>query len=166
MSLIPTRNFLKYANSCQGLCNTNVSRHLFGFPSLSPPNSGTSAKRKKYSERRILGWSQEQLYDIVANVDDYNKFLPACNKSLVTERAKTFIKADLEIGLPPLIVEKYSSHVTLDHPHLVKAVCFEGRLFKHLETEWQFSEGIENNPNTVHLTLDLISNSGQPCIRS
>lgn len=95
----------------------------------------------------------DQVYEVVANVDDYNKFLPLCKRSVVTKRSPEFIKADLEIGFPPLIVEKYTSHVTLNKPHLVRARCLDGRLFHLLETEWKFSEGIPNNPRTC--TLDF-----------
>jgi len=100
-------------------------------------------------------YSQEQLFDIVSNVDEYNKFLPACNKSQVIERRDNFVKATLEIGFPPLIVESYISHVTLDKPHLVRAQCFEGKLFEHLETEWKFSEAIKDNPKVSRLMLIL-----------
>lgn len=80
------------------------------------------------------------MYDIVARVDDYKDFLPACHKSDVLERRDNFIKAKLGIGVPPLVFESYTSHVTLDKPRSVKAKCFEGRLFEHLDTEWNFLE--------------------------
>ncbi|RWS10382.1 coenzyme Q-binding protein COQ10 B: mitochondrial-like isoform X3 [Dinothrombium tinctorium] len=125
-------------------------RTLFGFPE-KPFNS----RRKQYYERRILGYSKEMLFDVVARVEDYNQFLPACIRSEITFRGPDFVKAELEIGFPPMIVESYTSHVTLKKPTLVKANCFDGRLFRHLATEWKFSDGLSNNSKSCTLEFKL-----------
>ncbi|XP_053210891.1 coenzyme Q-binding protein COQ10 homolog B, mitochondrial-like [Panonychus citri] len=112
-----------------------------------------SSSRKTYREKRLLGYSKEQLFDIVSRVEDYHLFLPACTKSIVTHRETNLVKADLVIGFPPMIVEKYTSHVDLNRPHLVRARCYDGRLFKHLITEWKFSDGKPGNQRSC--TLDF-----------
>lgn len=61
----------------------------------------------------------EQMYDIVSDVDKYTEFVPWCTKSKVTFRQYPTAKADLEVGFPP-VVEKYTSHLTLSKPNLVK----------------------------------------------
>ncbi|CAN6583233.1 unnamed protein product [Malus baccata var. baccata] len=79
---------------------------------------------KVYEERRVLGYSPEQLYDVVAAVDLYHGFVPWCQRSTTI---KTYpdgsFDAELEIGFK-FLVESYVSHVELERPKRIKAIIF------------------------------------------
>ena len=59
------------------------------------------------------------MYDVVANVDEYKYFVPWCRDSKIIETKPGHLRAVLEVGFPPLI-ERYTSILTLVRPNLVK----------------------------------------------
>ncbi|XP_028395824.1 coenzyme Q-binding protein COQ10 homolog A, mitochondrial-like isoform X1 [Dendronephthya gigantea] len=100
------------------------SRRLFQVPGIL-----NSSKRKEYSNRKLIGFSMENLYHVVSHVEDYKYFVPWCRDSTVFEREGGHVKCKLEIGFPPL-VERYISVLTLVPPNLV-VVAFEFRSVLH-----------------------------------
>ncbi|GMN35157.1 hypothetical protein TIFTF001_005119 [Ficus carica] len=69
---------------------------------------------KVYEERRVLGYSPEQLFNVVAAVDLYHDFLPWCQRSeVVRHYPDGSFDAELEIGFK-FFVESYVSHVELE----------------------------------------------------
>lgn len=96
----------------------------------------------------------EQMFNVVSDVENYCKFVPWCKKSLVAYRKPTMLKAELVIGFPP-INERYTSHVTLVNPHMVRAECTEGRLFNHLLTVWRFSPGLRAQPTSCVIDFQV-----------
>ena len=64
----------------------------------------------------------EQMFDIVAQVEKYNEFVPWCTHSTVYHSRPGFLNCKLAVGFPP-IEERYNSAVTLHKPYMVKVCC-------------------------------------------
>ena len=69
----------------------------------------------------------EQMYEVVADVECYDQFVPWCVRSTVRDRHDRQLNCTLTVGFPPLD-ETYTSIVTLERPHYVKVRDSPSRL--------------------------------------
>ncbi len=90
-----------------------------------------------HAEKQIVPYTQEQLFDLVADVDKYPRFLPWCVAARVRHRTETHLMSDLTIGFGPFR-ESFTSSVTLDRPRRVN-VKYESCPFRYLNNQWDFS---------------------------
>lgn len=90
-----------------------------------------------HAEQRVIPYSAEQLFDLVADVGKYPEFLPWCVRSVVRSRTEHELLADLTIGFGPFR-ESYTSRVTLERPSRI-VVGYERGPFKHLRNVWTFT---------------------------
>jgi coenzyme Q-binding protein COQ10 len=90
-----------------------------------------------HAETRRVAYRPEQLFDLVADVGKYPKFLPWCVGARIRSRSETELVADLTIGFGPFR-ESFTSRVTLDRPHRVR-VRYENGPFRYLNNEWRFA---------------------------
>lgn len=90
-----------------------------------------------HAERRLISYSPEQLFDMVADVGRYPEFLPWCVAARVKSRTDTELVSDLTIGFGPFR-ETFTSRVALDRPRTVK-VSYEQGPFRYLNNVWTFT---------------------------
>jgi coenzyme Q-binding protein COQ10 len=89
-----------------------------------------------HAEQRVLPYSQEELYKLIADVESYPDFLPWCVACRITSRKDDVILADLVIGYK-MVREKFSSRVTLDPYNKVHVEYLSGPM-KYLSNYWRF----------------------------
>ena len=89
-----------------------------------------------HAESRVLPYSPEQMFELVADVGRYPEFLPWCAGAKVRSRTDTELVADLTIGFGPFR-ESFTSRVTLDRPTTV-TVKYENGPFRYLNNQWTF----------------------------
>lgn len=90
----------------------------------------------KYSERKLVPYRPDQMFDLVADVAKYPQFLPWCIGARIRSHQGNDLVADLTIGFGPFR-ESFTSRVTLDGPERIH-VHYENGPFKYLRNEWRF----------------------------
>ena len=90
-----------------------------------------------HAEKRILRYTPEQLFDMVADIRRYPEFLPWCVGARIVSRTEAEVIADLTIGFK-MFRETFRSQVTLERPHHVHVRYLTGP-FRYLNNHWRFS---------------------------
>ena len=85
--------------------------------------------------------SADDMYALVANVEDYPQFLPLCEALKINRRehvdGKEILIATMQVGYK-LIRESFSTKVMLDPSTRTIFVEYLDGPFSHLENRWQF----------------------------
>lgn len=90
----------------------------------------------RHEEEKVLPYPAEFVFDIVADVEQYPKFLPWCIGSRVYKRRDGEFHADVVIGFK-MFREKWTSRVTHDRPRTISVDYIKGPM-KHLHNDWEF----------------------------
>ncbi|CEL93532.1 unnamed protein product [Vitrella brassicaformis CCMP3155] len=130
-----------------------------------PHLPGTDTKPLHHEDRKLVPYSPEQYYDLVVDVENYEKFLPWCQESrLVTEgnpgpardahktATSARFKAELVVGFR-LFKERYTSIIDGTRPKLIKVSAADSNIFERLVNIWRFENGPE--PQTCWLTFTI-----------
>ena len=89
-----------------------------------------------HAEKRVLPYTPEQLYALVADVERYPEFLPWCVGARIRERRQDLVVADLIIGFR-MFRERFTSRVALDPPRRIDVAYTDGP-FRYLNNHWIF----------------------------
>ncbi len=90
-----------------------------------------------HAEERHLPFSQQQLFDLVADIVSYPEFFTWCAACSVTLRDCRLIDADLLIGFK-MVRERFTSRVTLSAPDRIDVEDLDGP-FRYLNNHWVFN---------------------------
>jgi len=89
-----------------------------------------------FSERQIVPYTPEQMFDLVADVGAYPQFLPWCVAADIREKTESLLVGALTIGFGPFR-ESFTSRVILDPKHRIRATYEDGP-FHFLNHQWVF----------------------------
>jgi coenzyme Q-binding protein COQ10 len=90
----------------------------------------------RHTEKRLLPYTPEQLFDLVADVGRYQEFLPWVAATRVRANGETAMVADLVVGFKAL-QETFTSKVRKQRPEAIDIDYVEGPL-KYLHNSWRF----------------------------
>jgi len=90
-----------------------------------------------HTEKVVVPYTAQQMYDLVAGVERYPEFLPWCIGARILKREGDVLYAELIIGWK-VLRERFSSKVILNPPYSVQFDYTNGPL-KYLHGDWRFS---------------------------
>jgi coenzyme Q-binding protein COQ10 len=90
----------------------------------------------RHTETRVLPYTPEQMFDLVADVKRYQEFLPWVAATRIRSDSETLMIADLVVGFRSL-KETFTSRVTKQRPGSLTVDYIEGPL-KYLHNSWSF----------------------------
>ena len=96
----------------------------------------------RFSNKRRVKHTAEQMFELVADVERYPEFVPMCQSLRVRQRTAApngteTIVADMTVSFK-LIRETFTSRVTLDRAGRKILVEYVDGPFRHLENRWSF----------------------------
>jgi coenzyme Q-binding protein COQ10 len=92
---------------------------------------------KTHTETRLLPYTAQQMFDLVADVARYPEFLPWCVGARIKEQREDMVLADLMIGFK-MVREKFSSRVWLNRAERRIDVEYINGPFRQLKNHWTF----------------------------
>lgn len=96
----------------------------------------------QFSTKRRVRHAAADMFDLVADVEKYPKFVPLCSALTVKSRVETdsgvtVLVADMTVSYK-IIRETFTSRVTLDRANLKILVEYLNGPFKRMQNRWSF----------------------------
>jgi coenzyme Q-binding protein COQ10 len=89
-----------------------------------------------HAEIRVLPFTPEQMFDLVADVESYPEFLPWCVAARIRNRDGDTLTADMVIGFK-MFRERFTTRDVFDRPRRIDVSYSDGP-FKYLNNHWVF----------------------------
>ncbi len=110
----------------------------------------------RFHTSRIVSHPAAAMFNLVADVESYPKFLPLCRDLKVRGRSllpdgREVLVADMQVGYRA-IRESFTSRVTLDRDKREILVEYISGPFRHLENRWKFNE-VKANSSAVEFDI-------------
>lgn len=105
----------------------------------------------RHHEIRLLPYTSDQMFDLVADVARYGEFLPWVSGIRVRSDTPDEMIADMIVGFKSL-KETFTSRVTKQRPHHIHVDYLDGPL-RHLYNDWKFAPA--SNGCAVDFTVDF-----------
>ena len=105
----------------------------------------------RHTETRVLPYTPEQMFDLVADVGRYQEFLPWVAAMRVRSDSETEMVADLVVGFKAL-KETFTSRVHKRRPRRIEIDYVEGPL-KYLHNSWKFRPAARAAPRSISASI-------------
>ena len=96
-----------------------------------------------HAEKRVVPYTSEQMFTLIADIESYPEFLPWCAASRIRSRTadgpREIVEGDLVISFK-VFREKFGSRVTLDPVGRTILVSYLDGPFRHMNNHWKFTD--------------------------
>ena len=108
-----------------------------------------------HSEKRVVGVSRQALFDVVADVEQYQAFLPWCTRSRIVHRfSPAKFDAELTVKFGLLYQASYVSRVLLEPPSRVTVALHPSPILETLTNEWRLAD-VAGEPGKTRVHFDV-----------
>lgn len=105
-----------------------------------------------HAEKRVLPYTQQQLFELVLDIEKYPEFLPWCIGCRIKRRDEDLIVADMIIGFK-MFRESFTSRVSYARPGRID-VTYQDGPFKYLNNHWEFND-LGNGTSEIDFFVDF-----------
>lgn len=102
--------------------------------------------------KKILPYTCEQLFDLVADIERYPEFLSGWVEARIIEQTGNHLRVRQRLGLP-LLLQSFISSAELERPSRLSIHSNDGP-FRNLSIKWQF-QPVENEQCEVVLDVNV-----------
>jgi coenzyme Q-binding protein COQ10 len=112
-----------------------------------------------HAEQRVRPYTADQLFRLVAGVEDYPKFLPWVSGARIRKRrtledGRRQIEADLVVSFK-VFRERFASRVTMDDENKIIDVEYIDGPFRYLNNHWEFRDRPAEDRAVVDFYVDF-----------